>query len=689
MVDQRLMESINAHNSQFPNRPLDVEKTLKKRGLAMTEFIKDLQEKLGTKPDGVLGKDDKAAYDKIDLQKGQKYAILPIIRWAMWCKGYPGGDVKDETYGDAKFIQGIKNLLTDAGLKDVSEFQGDKINFTLLKAIFSMDAYILIGSRGNYLIRDMQITMNKETYKYLGICPCDGIPQNKFIRQIIWYMQIVSNDPNDMDGGFGDTTLQNYLNNFKENSSSSKFIESVKILQSLLVFNKCSTDINGQLDKETYKQIRTFKTMANLDDPFKKEKTDEINGELIAGLLRSCGLKRRKAICCDTCYILNQKYIDELKSAEYSIVGRYISGTVGGTTSKALTDEEIKLIRSNNIELFLIFQEGATKLSYFQDSSAGERDGNKINQAMEKLRIPENNIVFVAIDCDILEDDFRQYIVPYMRNINQVVKKYRIGAYCSRLGSKILKDEKLCTGFFIAGASYGFSGNIGVPLPDLWNFEQFHTDIKIKTLEIDKVAISLNYKDCIVNFESKDKKDFTDIIMKKLRETEKEIYDRYSEEERAEFYALLCDLISNKFIIFPALKASNVIKEMIWFFNQVTHKGPWDLKVDESWKKTIGLEPMPVFGLPGANEYFFFKGNYINREELGNITYGYLGKAMNYPDVLLYIGGGMASQGKNLPEMILNSLLNGIFLDGPYYGDSKEDHDFVEIGINLYKQSHK
>ena len=94
---------------------------------------------------------------------------------------------------------------------------------------------------------------------------------------------------------------------------------------------------------------------------------------------------------------------------------------------------------------------------------------------------------------------------------------------------------------------------------------------------------------------------------------------------------------------------------------------------------------MPVFGLPGANEYFFFQGNYINREELGNITYGYLGKAMNYPDVLLYIGGGMASQGKNLPEMILNSLLNGIFLDGPYYGDSKEDHDFVEIGINLYK----
>ena len=689
MVDQRLIDSILAHNSQFPNRLLDVEKSLKKRGMVMKEFIKDLQERLGTKADGALGNNDKAAFDKIDFQNGQKYSALPIIRWAMWCKGYSGGEINEETYGDAKFNQGIKNLLSDAGLQDVPEFQNNKINFTLLKAIFSMDAYILINEQGNPFIRNMQITMNKMTYKYEGICPCDGIPQHKFIKQIIWYMQIVSNDPSDLDGGFGNKTLSNYLNNFKESNTSNKFIESVKILQTLLCLNRCNVNPDGNLNEETFKKIRTFKTMANLDDPFKKEKTNDINGELIAGLLRSCGLKSRKTICCDTCKIINQKYIDELKSSGYSIIGRYISGTVGGSTSKALTEEEIKLLRNNNFELFLIFQEGATKLSYFQENGAGERDGNKINNSMEKLGIPENNIVFVAIDCDIMEYDFRQYIVPYMRNLNQVVKKYRIGVYCSRLGCKILKEEKLCTGFFISGSSYLFSGNVGVPLPDLWNFEQFQTDIKLKTLEIDKVAISLNYKDCIVNFESNNKKDYTEIIMKKLRETEKEIYERYSEEERKEFYALLCDLITNKFIMFPALKTTNIIKELIWFFNQVTHKGPWDLKVDESWKKTIGIEPIPVFGLPGANEYFFFQGNFINREELGNITYGYLGKAMNYPDVLLYVGGGVASQGKNFPEMILKSLVTLSFLNPPYYGDSKEDHDFVEIGIELYKQLHK
>ena len=112
---------------------------------------------------------------------------------------------------------------------------------------------------------------------------------------------------------------------------------------------------------------------------------------------------------------------------------------------------------------------------------------------------------------------------------------------------------------------------------------------------------------------------------------------------------------------------------MIWFFNQVTHKGPWDLKVDESWKKTIGIEPMPVFGLPGANEYFFFQGNYINREELGNITYGYLEKVMNFPDVILYIGGGVTFKGKNFGEMLFNSILKNKDFKYPKYGDSKED----------------
>jgi hypothetical protein len=268
------------------------------------------------------------------------------------------------------------------------------------------------------------------------------------MKQIIWYMQIISNDPSDMDGQFGNDTLQNFLNNLKENNNSIKFKESVKILQCLLRINKCYANISGNLDDSTNKQIRIFKTIANLDDPFQLTKNNDITKELIGGLIRSCGFKGRKAICCDTSFIINENNINELKLNEYSIIGRYISGNVKNR-SKALTYEEINLLRNNNIEIFLIFQEGrSNQLEYFKDNSAGERDGNKINKAMEYLNIPENNIVFVAIDCDMYEFEFREYIVPYMKKINEIVKKYRIGVYCSRLGCKILKELNLSITFF-------------------------------------------------------------------------------------------------------------------------------------------------------------------------------------------------------------------------------------------------
>ena len=684
MVDQKLLDSINAHNEKFPNRKIDAEKNMNNRGYIMKEFIKDLQELLGTKPDGVLGEDDKRAYEnKINFIKNQNYPILPIIRWGMWCKGYHGGDVNNETFGDNNFLKGLRDLINDTGLKDILEL--DKINFQLLKAIFSMDAYILIKSRGDEEIQKLQRIMNIKTYKYIGISPCDGIPQAKLMKQIIWYMQIVSNDPSDMDGEFGNDTLKNFLNNFQENNNSIKFKESVKILQCLLRINKCYAEINGNLDDSTNKQIRIFKTMANLDDPFNLQKNNNITKELIGGLIRSCGFKGRKAICCDTSFIINKDYINELKSNEYSIIGRYISGSVKNR-SKALTYEEIDLLRKNNFEIFLIFQEGASNtLEYFKDNSSGERDGNKINKAMEYLNIPQNNTVFVAIDCDMYESDFREYIVPYMKKINEIVKKYRIGVYCSRLGCKILKELNLSTAFFISGASFKFSGNAGICLPDLWHFEQFSTDIKLSTLYIDKVAISLNYKDCIVNFEEKKKNDYTDIIMKKLKEMEDIINNRFNEDLKLEISALMTSIASENYTIYPITKTSNAIREIKWFFDQVTHKGPWDLKVDQSWENTIGIKPIPTFGVPGANQYFYFKDKFINREELGNITYGYLGKVMNFPDIILYIGGGVASKGKNFGEMILNSIFKINDFKPPYYGDSKEDHEFIEFGIQLYK----
>ena len=29
------------------------------------------------------------------------------------------------------------------------------------------------------------------------------------------------------------------------------------------------------------------------------------------------------------------------------------------------------------------------------------------------------------------------------------------------------------------------------------------------------------------------------------------------------------------------------------------------------WENTIGIKPIPIFGVPGANQYFYFKDNLL------------------------------------------------------------------------------
>lgn len=691
--DWALISSVEAHNSLFPERKIDVDTCQSKRGRVMKEFCKDLQAIIGTEQDGVIGVDDIKALSKYgDIQIEQPYPFLKVIRWAMWCKGYSGGDINNDKYGDKKFLSGLHRLQEDSGTE-----KSDILNRFHIKAIFSMDAYVLVpGTKGDSQIREMQQRMNKYTINYCGISPCDGLPQNKLIKQIVWYMQIVANDPSDLDGEFGSKTIHNFnknlYNDIKYNLNRSKNEEFLRILQCLLRMNGYKAEITGKFDynvpkesEPTLKQIRRFKTLMNLDDPLNDsaenfERRNSITNELICALLRSCGLRSRPAIACDTSVIMTQEYCNELIEGGYKIIGRYISGFVGKGRNKALSLDEIQLIRKNGIELFLIFQEGGASINYFKNTQ-GEMDGNKINQAMKKLQIPMGNVVFVAVDCDMYEDDFREYVIPYFRGINNVVRDYRVGVYSSRLGCKILKEKNLATGFFVSGSSYNFAGNSGVSIPPYWHFEQYCTDIKVKKLDIDKVAVSLNYKDCIVSFNQKESNDYTDIIMKKLKQIQREINERYQHDE---LINMASALTGNPLVLGGAI-SGNVIKELAWFFNQVTHKGPWDLKVDSSWEKTIGSDKMPRFSFAGSNEYFFFHGQYITREELGNITYGYLGSAMLIPDFILYIGGGIAAHGDNLAEMLMHALTHLNEYKPPYYGDSPEDHHFVEFGINLYK----
>ena len=109
-----------------------------------------------------------------------------------------------------------------------------------------------------------------------------------------------------------------------------------------------------------------------------------------------------------------------------------------------------------------------------------------------------------------------------------------------------------------------------------------------------------------------------------------------------------------------------------WFYNMVNHECPWDVKLKEQWEMEFGI----VFPEETGEVWveFMGEGYILTPEEIGNIMYGFTGSAAWYPPQVLYAGGGVAASG------YIGALKSGY----PYWGDSPEDHESIEKGIELW-----
>ena len=116
----------------------------------------------------------------------------------------------------------------------------------------------------------------------------------------------------------------------------------------------------------------------------------------------------------------------------------------------------------------------------------------------------------------------------------------------------------------------------------------------------------------------------------------------------------------------------------LWFYQQVNHGAVWDIKRETQWKAALP-------GLPylrdedGEFGDFVFRGAVTTAEGLGNIMYGYTGRATGFGEVTLYWGGGVAAQG---------SVNSDAVTQPPYYGDTKEDHDNIKLGFDMFNEDY-
>ncbi len=132
----------------------------------------------------------------------------------------------------------------------------------------------------------------------------------------------------------------------------------------------------------------------------------------------------------------------------------------------------------------------------------------------------------------------------------------------------------------------------------------------------------------------------------------------------------------------PQQYNAQVLGSLLFFFNQVNHGAPWDIKRDEPWKQQFGDIKMPYYDSnPEKDETFLFRGEKVTGEDLDNILYGYLGSAMGIGNKTLYWGAGVAANKDNI--------FNGkAYNSDEYYGDNREDHEFVKKGIEMFYEDY-
>lgn len=390
-----------------------------------------------------------------------------IIQGALWCKGYPaeyGGITTKFTDNVASSIRDVKS---DIGLSSSSS----TIDLELMMALLSMKQFKLLSAYGGKsAIRTAQQAVNRQYKAYTGIIPTDGLYGREMNTALIQVLQAIEGfTPAEATGNFGNGT-RSRLQTISSGTSEWVWLASVA-----LSCNGYQITATNSWSSTIANMIREFQT--NYALPV----TGVVDTTTWMSLLTSKGDPNRIARACDCATVLNRQQAKDLRTAGYTHIGRYLTGSVGSeNTSKALTLEEIGHITSAGLAVFPIYQDGGYYQEYFANSSQGTIDAVTAITAAECVGVPFGATIYFAVDFDAYEFQIDSMILPYFRQISATFNssknpmRYKVGVYGPRLVCTKVSDAGYASFSFVGDMSTGFSGNLGYPIPDNWAFDQFH-----------------------------------------------------------------------------------------------------------------------------------------------------------------------------------------------------------------------
>lgn len=422
--------------------------------------------------------------------------VYGIIQGALLCKGYSTGVGTPTLHFYNGTGNAIKRLKGDAGIDNSSS----TVTLNIMKALLSMDYFFSYNtSEKTQNIQTIQRYLNANYESYIGLTPCDGVYGRGTNKALIYAIQAEEGMSTSVaNGNFGPSTKRccptlpysnvetNYNGSTYTTTQIAKFI---KLLNMALYVNGV-----GDGTFETTLDVTKVKQFQN---KYALPITGVVNLSTWLSIFISSGDTSRSAKACDCATILTAAKAKTLYDNGYRYVGRYLSGTIAGGISKALTNDEMQIAFNEGLRIFPIQQSSANSVSYFTEEQAVE-DVNSAYTYATNLEIPAGTIIYFAVDCDPQDYQITSNIIPYFKKVYETMRdsknrKYRIGIYGTRNVCSRVSELGYAVSSFVSDMSTGFSGNLGFSIPDNWAFDQFAT-VTIGSgegqIEIDKDGFS-------------------------------------------------------------------------------------------------------------------------------------------------------------------------------------------------------
>jgi peptidoglycan hydrolase-like protein with peptidoglycan-binding domain len=402
--------------------------------------------------------------------------LVKIIQSALYCKGYEAGGI-DGGMGSTT-INAIYELKNNCGLPGGGM---NPLTPKVFKALLTMDAYIVVAGGTEQIRRIQQWLNGKYTRRRdFYVIPCDGIFSRDVQKALYLAIQFELGLTDDEATGIFGPRTQAGLRAHPLTEGMQGDGVWIQIFSAAIVFNRVALESGGVYD--VFTNIYQSSLTAAVRQ-FQKFSQLAVNGNADYATwcqaLVSTGDADRPGAACDGITTITDARAQALRAAGYQVVGRYLDERPSPKPlNKRLQPGELDTIFRNGLKVFPISQYWGGEVSYFTYSQ-GYQDALEAHVAAAGYGFNTGTVIYFAVDYDATQAEIDARIIPYFNGVVAGLaaqgKKYVHGVYGSRNVCAEVTNRTYARWSFVSGMSYGFSGNMGFPLPDNWAYNQIQT----------------------------------------------------------------------------------------------------------------------------------------------------------------------------------------------------------------------